>query len=112
MLATNQNAERNQVGDRLQAFLPEAFNEYCAEHEVVPVEVLVANILAKPLIGLAPYFATLVKPSSRIVLAGLIESQTDDVVAAYQPYFAMDPKHAFTDQEDQHWQRLSGTFTG
>ena len=57
VLATNQNAERNQVGDRLQAFLPEAFNEYCAEHEVVPVEVLVANILAKPLIGLAPYLS-------------------------------------------------------
>ena len=51
-------------------------------------------------------------PKSRIVLAGLIESQTEQVTEAYQPYFALDPKHAFTAQEDQHWQRLSGTFTG
>ena len=77
-----------------------------------PVEIMVANILAKPLIGLAPYFATLMAPKSRIVLAGLIESQTEQVSEAYQPYFALDPKHAFTAQEDQHWQRLSGTFTG
>ncbi|MER2010985.1 50S ribosomal protein L11 methyltransferase [Psychrobacter alimentarius] len=112
VLATNQNAARNQVGDRLQAFLPEAFTDYCSEHDILPVNVIVANILAKPLIGLAPYFSTLIAPKGRIVLAGLIESQTEQVMAAYQPYFALDPKHAFTAQEEQHWQRLSGTFTG
>lgn len=112
VLATNQNAERNQVDNRLQAFLPEDFNNYWQQNDIKPVEVMVANILAKPLIGLAPYFATLMAPKSRIVLAGLIESQTEQVTEAYQPYFALDPKHAFTAQEDQHWQRLSGTFTG
>ena len=112
VLATNQNAERNHVEGQLQAFLPDDFNQYCAQHAVVPVDVIVANILAKPLIGLAPYFATLIAPKGRIVLAGLIESQTEQVTDAYQPYFALDPKHAFTAQEDQHWQRLSGTFTG
>ena len=112
VLATNQNAARNQVDDRLQAFLPEDFNNYWQQNDVKPVDVMVANILAKPLIGLAPYFATLMAPESRIVLAGLIESQTEQVTEAYQPYFDLDPKHAFTAQEDQHWQRLSGTFTG
>lgn len=112
MLATNQNAARNQVEDRLQAFLPEEFSSYCAQNDVVPVDVIVANILAKPLIGLAPYFATLIASKGRIVLAGLIESQTEQVSDAYSPYFALDAKHAFTAQEDQHWQRLSGTFTG
>ena len=112
VLATNQNAERNQVDNRLQAFLPEDFNNYWQQNDIKPVEVMVANILAKPLIGLAPYFSTLMAPKSRIVLAGLIESQTEQVTEAYQPYFALDPKHAFTAQEDQHWQRLSGTFTG
>ena len=112
VLATNQNAARNHVDDRLQAFLPEDFTAYWQENEIQPVEFLVANILAKPLIGLAPYFATLMAAKSRIVLAGLIESQTEQVTEAYQPYFALDPKHAFTAQEDQHWQRLSGTFTG
>ncbi|WP_350558690.1 50S ribosomal protein L11 methyltransferase [Psychrobacter sp. CAL346-MNA-CIBAN-0220] len=112
VLATNQNATRNSVESQLQAFLPEDFTTFCAQHNIVPVDVIVANILAKPLIGLAPYFATLIAPQGRIVLAGLIESQTEQVSDAYQPYFALDPKHAFTAQEDQHWQRLSGTFTG
>nr|WP_317199749.1 50S ribosomal protein L11 methyltransferase [uncultured Psychrobacter sp.] len=111
VLATNQNAERNQVGERLQAFLPEDFRDYCTQHDVLPVDVIVANILAKPLISLAPYFATLITKQGRIVLAGLIESQTEQVSDAYQPYFKLDPKHAFSAQEDQHWQRLSGTFT-
>ena len=112
VLATNQNAARNSVDNRLQAFLPEDFTAFWQQQNIAPVEVMVANILAKPLIGLAPYFVTLMAPKSRIVLAGLIESQTEQVTEAYQPYFALDPKHAFTAQEDQHWQRLSGTFTG
>lgn len=111
VLATNQNAARNHVEGQLQAFLPEEFNAYCAQNNVTPVNIIVANILAKPLIGLAPYFATLIATKGRIVLAGLIESQTQQVSDAYQPYFALDPKHAFAAQEDQHWQRLSGTFT-
>ena len=112
VLATKQNAERNQVDERLLAFLPEEFNDYCAENDVIPVDIIAANILAKPLIGLAPYFATLIAVQGRLVLAGLIESQTEQVIDAYQPYFTLDPKHAFTTQEDHHWQRLSGTFTG
>lgn len=112
VLATNQNAERNHVEGQLQAFLPDDFHSYCAQHNIASVDVIAANILAKPLIGLAPYFATLIGQQGRIVLAGLIESQTQQVSDAYSPYFALDAKHAFTAQEDQHWQRLSGTFTG
>lgn len=112
VLATKQNAKRNQVDDHLQAFLPNDFRSYCEQFSILPVDVIIANILAKPLIGLAAYFSTLVKKDSKIVLAGLIESQTVQVSNAYSPYFALDPKHAFTAQEDQHWQRLSGTFTG
>lgn len=112
VLATNQNAARNNVEGQLQAFLPDDFRAFCAEQQVSTVNVIVANILAKPLISLAPYFATLIADKGRIVLAGLIESQTQQVSDAYSPYFALDAKHAYTAQEDQHWQRLSGTFTG
>ena len=112
VLATQQNAERNHVAERLQAFLPDAFQTYCADNNILPADVVVANILAKPLIELSPYLASLVKSQGRIVLAGLIESQTDAVKAAYQPYFSLDDVHAFSTQEDHHWQRLSGTFTG
>lgn len=112
VLATSQNAARNHVETQLQAFLPDDFHSYCDQHNITPVNIIVANILAKPLISLAPYFSTLVNKGSKIVLAGLIESQTTQVSDAYSPYFILDPKHAFTAQEDQHWQRLSGTFTG
>ena len=112
VLATNQNARRNHVESQLQAFLPDDFRDFYHKQAIAPVDVMVANILAKPLISLAPYFASLMAANSRIVLAGLIESQTQSVSDAYSPYFSLDPKHAFTAQEDQHWQRLSGTFTG
>ncbi|WP_201585113.1 50S ribosomal protein L11 methyltransferase [Psychrobacter jeotgali] len=111
VLATNQNAARNKVDGQLKAFLPDEFQDFCQQNDVLPVEVIVANILARPLISLAPYFATLIAPQGRIVLAGLIEAQTEQVSAAYEPYFKLDPKHAFSAQEDQHWQRLSGIFT-
>ena len=112
VLATNQNAERNNVQDRLTAFLPHEFNDYCAHNEVLPVDMIVANILAKPLMELAPYFATLARPESQIVLAGLIDTQIEDVIAAYQPYFKLDQRHAFPKEEDMHWHRLAGKFIG
>ncbi len=110
ILATNQNATRNHVGDNIQAFLPEAFQAFCNNNpDILPADMITANILAKPLIGLAPYFATLLKPQGKIVLAGLIENQVTEVKTAYQPYFAMTDEFTFTSQEDKHWHRLSGS---
>ena len=108
VLATKQNAERNQVLPQLAAFLPDEFNQFCQDNDILPVDFVTANILAKPLMSLAPYFATLLKPQGRIVLAGLIENQVMDVKTAYQPYFEMDGEFTFTAQEDKHWHRLSG----
>lgn len=111
VLATNQNAERNNVSQQLSAFLPEDFKTFCDTNAILPVDMIIANILAKPLISLAPYFATLLKPQGQIVLAGLIEPQVEDVRAAYSTHFDLDTQHAFSTQEDQHWQRLSGKST-
>lgn len=111
VLATKQNASRNGVEDRLQAFLPQEFVSFCQQQSILPVDIIVANILAKPLIELAAYFATLTQSAGKIVLAGLIDSQVHDVIEAYQPYFQLDSQHAFSKQEDKHWVRLSGVFT-
>lgn len=108
LLATRQNAERNGVSDKIQAFLPEGFQAFCQNNTILPVDIITANILAKPLITLAPYFATLLKPNGKIVLAGLIENQVEMVKTAYQPFFAMTDEFTFTSQEDRHWHRLSG----
>ena len=49
-----------------------------------PFDLLVANILAEPLIELAPSVASAVAPGATLILAGLLDSQADRVVAAYQ----------------------------
>ena len=54
-----------------------------------PYELLIANILAGPLIALAPDFARAMAPGGRLVLAGLLSRQADEVAAAYR-------RHGFT----------------
>ena len=49
-----------------------------------PYDLLIANILAGPLIELAPSFARSVTSGATLVLAGLLDTQADAVIAAYQ----------------------------
>ena len=49
-----------------------------------PFDLIVANILAGPLIELAPDFATALAPGGMIVLAGLLDTQADAVIRAYE----------------------------
>ena len=49
-----------------------------------PYDLLIANILAGPLIELAPAFARSVAPGASVVLAGLLDAQADAVAAAYE----------------------------
>ena len=48
-----------------------------------PFDLLIANILAGPLIELAPAFANALAPGGTIVLAGLLDTQAEAVVNAY-----------------------------
>lgn len=48
-----------------------------------PFDLLIANILAGPLIELAPDFANALTPGGTIILAGLLDTQADAVAAAY-----------------------------
>jgi ribosomal protein L11 methyltransferase len=48
-----------------------------------PFDLLIANILAAPLIALAPSFAAALEPGATVILAGLLATQADDVLAAY-----------------------------
>lgn len=49
-----------------------------------PFDLLIANILAGPLIELAPHFANALSPGGTVILAGLLDTQADAVAAAYQ----------------------------
>ena len=49
-----------------------------------PFDLLIANILAGPLIELAPQFAKSVAPGASVILAGLLDTQANAVIAAYE----------------------------
>jgi len=49
-----------------------------------PFDLIIANILAGPLMGLAPDFAKSLAPGGTVILAGLLDTQADAVVAAYE----------------------------
>ena len=52
-------------------------------------DVVVANILANPLRLLAPLLAAHCRTGGRIALSGILSAQTDDVIAAYAPWFTI-----------------------
>ena len=49
-----------------------------------PFELIIANILAGPLIELAPAFAKALAPGGTLILAGLLDTQAEAVTAAYE----------------------------
>jgi ribosomal protein L11 methyltransferase len=83
LLATRENAERNAVLDRVQV-------TDARDCGGTVVDVLLANILAGPLIELAPQLAERVRPGGRIAVSGLLLEQADAVTAAYRPWFDID----------------------
>ena len=91
---TRENARDN--GVTVQACLAEAL-------EAGRYDVLVANILAQPLIALAPLVAARTAPGGRIALSGVLESQAEEVAQAYAAHYAM----AIEAQED-FWALLCG----
>jgi ribosomal protein L11 methyltransferase len=80
LLATRENAGRNGMDRRVDALLPEAL-------DARPVDLVIANILANPLIDLAESLAGRVTLEGHIVLTGILAEQAADVMAAYRPWF-------------------------
>ena len=51
-----------------------------------PFDLIIANILAGPLVELAPHFAKALAPGGTVVLAGLLHEQASAVAATYESY--------------------------
>ncbi len=95
--ATLRNGEKNGfIPPELQTYLP---NELPVEQ----ADLLIANILAQPLIELAPLFAKRVKPHGKLILSGILPSQTEEITKAYSPWFNMQPPDF-----KEEWSRISG----
>lgn len=76
LTASRYNAEKNQVQDRIGYYLPERFSPVVAD-------IVIANILAKPLIDLSAQITALVKPGGQLVLSGILQEQVASVSDAY-----------------------------
>jgi len=83
LIATRDNAAKNAVESRVTTALPEQAGDQ-------PAPVLLANILAGPLLQLAPRLSALTAPDGDIVLSGILESQVEEIRSAYQAWFDMD----------------------
>ncbi|MFC4726698.1 50S ribosomal protein L11 methyltransferase [Coralloluteibacterium thermophilus] len=96
ILATDDNAARNDVADRLRAWLPED-----APQRDYPV--VVANILASALDLLAPQLAARTAPGGRIALSGILAGQEDELLARYAAWF-----DALEVARREDWIRIAG----
>ena len=86
---------------------------FFADHFAVPVhseaergsaDVVVANILANPLIMLAPILSGATREGGRIALSGILVEQAEEVKQVYRQWFEM---HIAREQEG--WVLLTGT---
>lgn len=91
---TAANARANAVAIRVAT--PEALP--AARYDIV-----VSNILAQPLMLLAPLLASRTAPGGRIALSGILESQAAEVLRAYADRFDM------TVSAEEGWALLEGT---
>jgi ribosomal protein L11 methyltransferase len=90
----SENAGANRVA--MRAALPEAL-------PAAVYDIVVSNILAQPLIVLAPLLAGRTAARGRIALAGILESQGPEVAQAYAPWF-----HIETTCIEDVWVLLEG----
>jgi ribosomal protein L11 methyltransferase len=80
LIATGENAERNGVAARITVTGDPSLAAGSAD-------LLLANILAGPLVELAPRFAQALRPGGLLALSGLLLGQADTVTSAYRPWF-------------------------
>ncbi len=94
LIATEHNASLNDLV--VETLLPD-------QTPSCTFDVVVANILANPLIELADTLNNLTQPGGKIIMAGLLDEQADQVRAAYPNI------HFDSDVSKEGWTRLSGT---
>lgn len=96
LTATFDNACENGVSERLTVEHPDRRGRQLAD-------VVVANILAGPLIELAPTLTAAGTPDARLGLSGILAHQAERVAAAYRDRFVLQPPEV-----SEEWALLSG----
>jgi len=99
IIASKNNSDKNKISrDQFKVHLPhEQQNDLTAD-------VLVANILAKPLMTLAPSICNSIKTNGKFALSGILREQADEVANVYSAYCDIDK---IIHRDD--WVLISGT---
>ena len=98
-LATRQNAAANGV----EVEVCDSAHAISGEFDVV-----VANILAGPLVEFADSITSRLGNHGMLALSGVLCEQADTVMAAYAPWIEFD-EPVFREQDGQTWSRLTGS---
>ena len=100
VIATRQNAVHNRVERNLRVTgSPDGIQG--------EFDVIVANILAGPLVQFADCITSLLARGGILALSGVLCEQADEVMHAYRPWIAFD-EPVFREQDGQVWSRLTG----
>jgi ribosomal protein L11 methyltransferase len=100
LIATAENAARNGVSRQLRIF------GNASEIEG-SFDIVVANILAGPLVQFAESVTATLSGGGMLALSGVLCEQAATVMAAYEPWVEFD-EPAFREQDGQTWSRLAG----
>lgn len=109
LLATHDNVTRNTLDkERFPVYLPDAFNAIHStpintQNDPSQVDIVLANILAGPLVELAHTLIAHTCVGGVICLSGILASQAESVQEAYSDHITFD---AVTEKEG--WIRLTG----
>lgn len=95
--ATINNINANQCQDQISVVHTQD------EGQLDKVDLLIANILANPLVGLCEHFSNLVKQGGEIALSGILKDQLPIVLEAYGEYF-----EALEVEKKDEWCRVNG----
>lgn len=96
LLASQDNANRNDVGERISLYLPE-------NQPSMQADVVLANILAGPLRELREVITDYCKPGGKLVLSGILANQADEINKLYSESFVMEQNAI-----EGEWARVSG----
>jgi len=77
LIATEENSKVNNVTNKIQIGMPEAFTE-------AKVDILIANILANPLKDLKKTFLNLTNDNAQIVMSGIMKNQLKSIKSHYE----------------------------
>lgn len=94
--ASEENARRNKVSDRLSVYLPH-------DQPAIEADVVVANILSGPLLDLRDTITAFCKHGGKLVLSGILEEQVTAIEHAYRTDFALEANAI-----NGEWARVSG----